>query len=366
MRLAVASRSARPGRRARPRCGARRRRARAGRRRRGSPSRAHSRCEHLGRRARDLLGERQRLLERCRTCSPGIAHSGRTSSSAPGRRGLLEARRGRPRGSAPSRRASARSAPRRRASGATLLPLRRRCAGSASTTTSSARTRTWSRTRSRRRRTQARSRSNGCRSSCGRRRGRLLEPRGDHLRVDWTQNVYRARARARESRSTCRATSRARRCPSPPVCGRPSEGRLREFKHALYEAFFCEGEDIATDARDRARGRRGPGSTRTAAVAAAYSAERFARIREIRARGRGGGSPRRAVAARRGRRDALGHGRARAAARGRAAHPAHELSERRAALAGQPISSTSNLCTSGSRPTLRISSVPRGTGSSAR
>ena len=60
------------------------------------------------------------------------------------------------------------------------------------------------------------------------------------------------------------------------------QGSLRAFKHALYEAFFCEGEDIATDvqiarAADRA------GLDPVAAVAAAYSAERFARIREIRA-----------------------------------------------------------------------------------
>ena len=39
----------------------------------------------------------------------------------------------------------------------------------------------------------------------------LLEVRGDHLRVDWTQNVYRRALAHRASRSTCRATSRARR-----------------------------------------------------------------------------------------------------------------------------------------------------------
>ena len=57
-------------------------------------------------------------------------------------------------------------------------------------------------------------------------------------------------ARSRSaSRSTCPATSRARRCRSPPASGPASSGRLRPFKHALYEAFFCEGEDIATDAQ---------------------------------------------------------------------------------------------------------------------
>ena len=54
------------------------------------------------------------------------------------------------------------------------------------------------------------------------------------------------------------------------------------FKHALYEAFFCEGEDIADDA-EIARAAERAGLDPDAAVAAAYSAERFARIREIRA-----------------------------------------------------------------------------------
>ena len=60
------------------------------------------------------------------------------------------------------------------------------------------------------------------------------------------------------------------------------QGRLRDFKHALYEAFFCEGEDIATDAQiARAAGRAGLDSA--GAVVAAYSPELLARIREIRA-----------------------------------------------------------------------------------
>src|SRR5207249_4747110 len=59
------------------------------------------------------------------------------------------------------------------------------------------------------------------------------------------------------------------------------QGRLRDFKHALYEAFFCEGEDIATD-RELARAARRVELDPDGAVAAAYSAERFERIREIR------------------------------------------------------------------------------------
>jgi predicted DsbA family dithiol-disulfide isomerase len=108
----------------------------------------------------------------------------------------------------------------------------------------------------------------------------LLEPRGGHLRVDWTQNVYR---RALElgieihlPRYQPRSTLALAAC-----LWAEGQGGLRDFKHALYEAFFCEGEDIATDAElARAAGR--AGLDPAAAVAAAYSPELFARIGEIR------------------------------------------------------------------------------------
>src|SRR5260370_41262433 len=108
----------------------------------------------------------------------------------------------------------------------------------------------------------------------------LLEPRGGHLRVDWTQNVYR---RALElgieihlPRYQPRSTLALAAC-----VWAEGQGGLRDFKHALYEAFFCEGEDIATDAElARAAGR--AGLDPAAAVAAAYPPELFARIREIR------------------------------------------------------------------------------------
>jgi predicted DsbA family dithiol-disulfide isomerase len=108
----------------------------------------------------------------------------------------------------------------------------------------------------------------------------LLEPRGGHLRVDWTQNVYRrALALGIEihlPRYQPRSTLALAAC-----LWAEGQGGLRDFKHALYEAFFCEGEDIATDAElARAAGR--SGLDPAAAVAAAYSPELFARIREIR------------------------------------------------------------------------------------
>ncbi len=108
----------------------------------------------------------------------------------------------------------------------------------------------------------------------------LLEPRGDHLRVDWTQHVYRrALALGIEihlPRYQPRSTLALAAC-----LWAEGQGGLRDFKHALYEAFFCEGEDIATDAElARAAGR--AGLDPVAAVAAAYSPELFARIGEIR------------------------------------------------------------------------------------
>src|SRR5437870_1112860 len=108
----------------------------------------------------------------------------------------------------------------------------------------------------------------------------LLEPRGNHLRVDWTRHVYR---RAQElgieihlPRYQPRST-----LPLAACLWAGEQSRLRDFKHALYEAFFCEGEDIATD-RELARAARRVELDPEAAAAAAYSAEGFERIRAIR------------------------------------------------------------------------------------
>ena len=108
----------------------------------------------------------------------------------------------------------------------------------------------------------------------------LLEVRGDHLRTDWTENVYRlAQARGVEihlPRYQPRST-----LPLAACLWAGELGALRPFKHALYEAFFCEGEDIATD-REIARAAERAGLDPDDAVAAAYSHERFEQIREIR------------------------------------------------------------------------------------
>ena len=108
----------------------------------------------------------------------------------------------------------------------------------------------------------------------------LLEVRGDHLRVDWTRHVYR-RAQALGIEIHLPRYQPRSTLPLAACLWAGEEGRLRGFKHALYEAFFCEGEDIAVD-RELARAAARVGLDPDATVAAAYSAERFERIREIR------------------------------------------------------------------------------------
>jgi predicted DsbA family dithiol-disulfide isomerase len=108
----------------------------------------------------------------------------------------------------------------------------------------------------------------------------LLEPRGDHLRVDWTRHVY-ARAQALGIEIHLPRYQPRSTLPLAACLWAGEQGRLREFKHALYEAFFCEGEDIATD-RELARAAGRAGLDPDGAVEAAYSAPRFALIREVR------------------------------------------------------------------------------------
>jgi predicted DsbA family dithiol-disulfide isomerase len=108
----------------------------------------------------------------------------------------------------------------------------------------------------------------------------LLEPRGDHLRVDWTQHVYRRALSLGIEIHLPRYQPRST-LPLAACLWAGEQGRLRDFKHALCEAFCCEGEDIATD-RELARAAARVGLDPDAAVAAAYSPERFEQIREIR------------------------------------------------------------------------------------
>jgi predicted DsbA family dithiol-disulfide isomerase len=108
----------------------------------------------------------------------------------------------------------------------------------------------------------------------------LLEVRGDHLRTDWTQTVYRralaAGVEIHLPRYQPRSTLIVAAC-----LWADDQGRLRAFKHALYEAFFCEGLDISTDG-EIARAAGIAGLDPVAAVAAAYDHERIERLRSIR------------------------------------------------------------------------------------
>jgi predicted DsbA family dithiol-disulfide isomerase len=108
----------------------------------------------------------------------------------------------------------------------------------------------------------------------------LLEPRGDHLRVDWTRHVYR-RALARGVEIHLPRYQPRSTLPLAACLWAGEQGRLRAFKHALYEAFFCEGEDIATDA-EIARAAERADLPADEAVRAAYDPERIARLGEIR------------------------------------------------------------------------------------
>ncbi len=109
----------------------------------------------------------------------------------------------------------------------------------------------------------------------------LLEPRGDHLRVDWTENVYRHALERGVEIHLPRYQPRST-LPLAACLWADEQGRLRDFKHALYEAFFCEGEDIAKD-YEIARAAARAGLDANGAVRAAYDPALGERLRAIRA-----------------------------------------------------------------------------------
>jgi predicted DsbA family dithiol-disulfide isomerase len=108
----------------------------------------------------------------------------------------------------------------------------------------------------------------------------LLEVRGDHLRTDWTQTVYR-RALERGIEIHLPRYQPRSTLPLSACLWAQEQGRLRAFKHALYEAFFCEGEDIATDS-EIARAAERSGLDAQEAVRSAYSPELGSRLQAIR------------------------------------------------------------------------------------
>jgi predicted DsbA family dithiol-disulfide isomerase len=108
----------------------------------------------------------------------------------------------------------------------------------------------------------------------------LLEPRGDHLRVDWTRRVY-ARALALGVEIHLPRFQPRSTLPLAACLWASEQGQLRAFKHALYEAFFCEGEDISSEAQI-VRAAHGAGLDGDGAVAAAYSSVWIAQLDAVR------------------------------------------------------------------------------------
>ena len=94
-----------------------------------------------------------------------------------------------------------------------------------------------------------------------------------HIEVTWLPFELRPAPRPLQPRSTL---------PLAACIWATELGQLRAFKRGLYEAFFCEGEDVSSEVQI-ARAARGAGLDPDDAIAAAYSAERIARLAEIRA-----------------------------------------------------------------------------------
>ena len=108
----------------------------------------------------------------------------------------------------------------------------------------------------------------------------LLAPRGDHLRTDWTRHVYRRALALGIEIHLPRFQPRAT-LPLAACLWADEQDALRAFRRALYEAFFCEGEDVATDA-EISRAAQRAGLDPEAAVRAAYAPDRIGRLAAIR------------------------------------------------------------------------------------
>lgn len=109
----------------------------------------------------------------------------------------------------------------------------------------------------------------------------LLEPRGEHLRTDWTTNVYHRALGLGLEIHLPRVQPRTT-LPLGAWLWAAEQGpdAARAFRHALAEAFFCEGEDISQEGQlVRAAGRAGLDDG--AVVAAAFA--RAGRVAELRA-----------------------------------------------------------------------------------
>ncbi len=109
----------------------------------------------------------------------------------------------------------------------------------------------------------------------------LLETRGDHLRVDWTRNVYRRALGLGVEIHLPRYQPRST-LPLAACLWAQDAGHGTQFRSALYEAFFCEGRDISSE-DEIARAANRAGLEGDDAIVAAFAPGRLARITEIRA-----------------------------------------------------------------------------------
>jgi 2-hydroxychromene-2-carboxylate isomerase len=99
--------------------------------------------------------------------------------------------------------------------------------------------------------------------------------------VDWTQNVYRRALALGIEIHLPRYQPRSTLILAACLWAQEAD-RLRPFRHALYEAFFCEGRDIGSET-EIARAAQRAELNADDAIAAAYSQARNARLSEIRA-----------------------------------------------------------------------------------
>ena len=120
----------------------------------------------------------------------------------------------------------------------------------------------------------------GCRSSCARRRDRCSTPAA--ITCAWTGPRTSTVARLAIGIEIHLPRYQPRSTLVLAACLWAQENsRLRPFRRALYEAFFCEGRDIGREA-EIARAAERAELDADDAIAAAYSPARIGRLSEIR------------------------------------------------------------------------------------
>lgn len=117
----------------------------------------------------------------------------------------------------------------------------------------------------------------------------MFGARDRELRADWNENVY-PYALEREIEIHLPRVQPRSTLPLAACFWATTQHKLRAFRGALYEAYFCEGEDISTESqivRAAAHAELNPAE----ALAAAYAPDNLARIHSIRAEAKAQGVP---------------------------------------------------------------------------